>query len=540
MDAGASPKTNMRPVKEGMGQEMLKHRARYRNARRHRIHALRATPVLLIFLTACLGPAPRHISLPAGKYVALGDSFSAGEGVPPFSSTDTCDRSRQSYSEILGSLNGPVLVTPDFVACSGAVIADFSSTNHSNNSEPPQRLRLFGADVGLVTVTFGGNDVGFAGIIADCAARTNPALGLPPLTGRGSCHDSEEGNVEKNLHAIDGSALSYSTLDPNVDHPANLRDLYREIRMLAPRARILVLGYPHEFQENPEHDCAHIDSTDELWANQLSDRLNALIQANVVAARARVEYVPRSAGAESYFLGHALCGGSEHFNNPDDCLGQVCVPNPFKLWFNQVFLFHPNRDGQKDYANAILDELETAGPPIPAQSPAATSATTSQATTVTPTTTTSTGSSPAAGPTCDGISILDYRPGDQCAHIAGMLTVRGVQLIVGDLASATSDEGRPELCALVTGTNTTSTQAFLTTFGFHLESAGSGPGSSTTQSGAAVNSQSSIGGTLNKVAYLEAGTTRSGTVCFPALPTSHQQVVIIYEPGSQGRSIWVK
>lgn len=145
------------------------------------------------------------------------------------------------------------------------------------------------------------------------------------------------------------------------------------------------------------------------------------------------------------------------------------------------------------------------------------------------------------GANCDGISVFDYEQGDQCSNIGGLLNANGVQLTVGDLASGTSGDGRPELCARVTGTNTTTTESLLTTLGFYLETVGSGPGVPLDKNGVTVNLQNPIGGTLNKPAYLVAGASGSGTVCFAAVPIAPgQQVLIIYTPAAQGRSIWVK
>ena len=59
----------------------------------------------------------------AGKYVALGDSYSAGEGITPFQpgSPRNCDRSPQAYPLLL-EFEQEVSVT--FEACSGAVTQD--------------------------------------------------------------------------------------------------------------------------------------------------------------------------------------------------------------------------------------------------------------------------------------------------------------------------------------------------------------------------------------------------------------------------------
>ena len=90
------------------------------------------------------------------------------------------------------------------------------------------------------------------------------------------------------------------------------------------------------------------------------------------------------------------------------------------------------------------------------------------------------------------------------------------------------------------GINTTSDPKFLTALGFNLESAGPGPGVSVERNGTPVNLQFPIGGTINNVGTLAAGGTGTGTVCFDAGISSGQQVLIIYSPAAQGRSIWVK
>lgn len=147
----------------------------------------------------------------------------------------------------------------------------------------------------------------------------------------------------------------------------------------------------------------------------------------------------------------------------------------------------------------------------------------------------------APGGTCDGIATFDYTPGDQCTHIAGVLTANELQFTVGDLTPSKRDDGAPQLCALVTATNTAANTSFLTTFGFYLETASPGPGTQIDRNGVSVNLQTAIGGTLDEVGYLEAGVTKSGTACFSVVTTAPgQQVLIIYTPAAQGRTIWVK
>lgn len=104
----------------------------------------------------------------SAKYVAMGDSYSAGEGVPAFEvGTDVaasegtenkCHRSRQAYSQILASNPALNLNRLNFVACSGATISDVLYSGQWN--EPPQ-IEALSADTAVVTLTIGGNDVGF-------------------------------------------------------------------------------------------------------------------------------------------------------------------------------------------------------------------------------------------------------------------------------------------------------------------------------------------------------------------------------------------
>lgn len=108
------------------------------------------------------------------KYIAMGDSFSSGEGVEPFiegtadEGLNECHRSEFAYSKLLSADTSLPLVMPDdqFLACSGAVTENITSISQYGN-EPPQIDRL-DRDTDLVTLTIGGNDVGFATYARNC------------------------------------------------------------------------------------------------------------------------------------------------------------------------------------------------------------------------------------------------------------------------------------------------------------------------------------------------------------------------------------
>lgn len=109
----------------------------------------------LVLLAGCAGQ-PR---LPAGsKYVALGSSFAAGPGIPPFEAgaPARCTRSMHNYAHQLAARRGLVLTD---ATCSGATSAAVLEAW----KEVPAQIDALDADTRLVTITIGGNDVAYIG-----------------------------------------------------------------------------------------------------------------------------------------------------------------------------------------------------------------------------------------------------------------------------------------------------------------------------------------------------------------------------------------
>ncbi len=91
-------------------------------------------------------------------YVALGDSYSSGVGAGSYiSSSGSCDRSPNAYSALWATAHAPASYTS--VACSGATTTTVINT----------QLSALSASTTLVSITIGGNDVGFANIMETCA-----------------------------------------------------------------------------------------------------------------------------------------------------------------------------------------------------------------------------------------------------------------------------------------------------------------------------------------------------------------------------------
>ncbi|ETA03745.1 hypothetical protein ThrDRAFT_00648 [Frankia casuarinae] len=278
--------------------------------------------------------------LTALRYVALGDSYSSGDGAGPvadylpgsYRPFGGCRRSTDAYPALvhaaLATKDPPPSATSDplftFGACAGARTRDFSTSQGPGT--PPQDTYLDGSadTVGLVTLTVGGNDIGFADIAVYCAALHVTTL-LP------SCRD----------HSAPAVGAALNTLQPQLT--ATYRAV-RRARSLAPGARILVLGYPRLFPDALDAPCpvsvlgklgVRIQPADAAWFNQTVHDLDNTIRA--AARAAGVTYVD----TENAFAGHEFCSSTG--SPPDvDLLG-----TPFSA------AFHPNGQGQRALATAI-------------------------------------------------------------------------------------------------------------------------------------------------------------------------------------------
>src|SRR3954452_19396443 len=111
------------------------------------------------FAFLCLAP----VAGATDRYVALGDSFSSGVGTGSYSLSSACKRSVYAYPYLLSQLRAGTSL--NFVACSGATTPDLINTE----------LAAVTASTTIVTMTIGGNDIGFSNLIyqctvADCSA----------------------------------------------------------------------------------------------------------------------------------------------------------------------------------------------------------------------------------------------------------------------------------------------------------------------------------------------------------------------------------
>jgi len=243
-------------------------------------------------------------------YAALGDSYAAGEGLPPFEpDSGRCHRSPSAYPRLVAAEEGSALT---FVPCTGARTEDVVSDAGQLGSVDPAS--------DLVTVTVGGNDAGFATVVGNCVIDTEPCSRL----------DSE---VESTLAGLG----------------ARLEDAYRRIRARAPGARVLVVGYPQVVADPARADFDNcpavrspvpgrrITADDARWLRDKGTRITEIVR--TAARSAGATYVDVVAP----FAGH-----------------EACTADP---WLSGVVLndlrasFHPTPAGQVQLARLVTSAL---------------------------------------------------------------------------------------------------------------------------------------------------------------------------------------
>lgn len=203
-------------------------------------------------------------------YASLGDSYSSGEGNPPYDpgtdlpGVNRCHNSAKAWPRLLG------VTAATHLACSGAVTDDIAGQL--------ARLVTLRPAPSTVFLTIGGNDLGFASVLAGCFTH---APGAP-------CW-SESAYKAARLRLV-------STVAPK------LESTYRAVKAALPGARVIVASYPSLFAADGTNvGCPAVD---------------AASQARIVAAgkdlAAEIGKRAKAAGVEFVDLyraypGHELC-----------------------------------------------------------------------------------------------------------------------------------------------------------------------------------------------------------------------------------------
>ncbi|MFE5672330.1 GDSL-type esterase/lipase family protein [Agromyces sp. NPDC056523] len=267
-----------------------------RSIRRSRI--VGSTVAAIVALTAALGgaaPAGAVQPAPVAKYVALGDSYAAGQGAA--APLDSCLRSNAAYPVLLDAEPRTNLLR--FPACSGDGIAEVAAT----------QLSQVNRGTTLVTLTVGANDLGAGAAYAAC---------VPDPTSF-AC------------------AAALATVQQVLQSGAiatGVGGLVAAIAERAPNAHIVVTDYPIPFKP--------------ALQPPITDAVNAaIVQLDTQIAQAVA--AAAAAGADVELASVALAFVGHQIGDPTPWLGADST--------NPITFLHPTADGQAVYRAAVLTAL---------------------------------------------------------------------------------------------------------------------------------------------------------------------------------------
>jgi lysophospholipase L1-like esterase len=223
------------------------------------------------------------------NYVALGDSYSSGLGAGGTYSDGSCDQSSNAYSVLWAAQNDPASYVTE--ACSGATTSDVISS----------QLSALRGSTTLVSITIGGNDVGFSSVMETCV-----------LDSTSSCV----------------SAIDQAESEMRTELPGALDTTFSDINAHAPNAQVVVLDYPELYDLSQSSGCIGLSTTDRTDLNQAADELDDTIQ---TAAQDEGETF---ADVRAQFDGHQICDSDSWLHSVN--------------WLDIDESYHPTQDGQAD------------------------------------------------------------------------------------------------------------------------------------------------------------------------------------------------
>jgi len=226
------------------------------------------------------------------RYVAIGDSYTSGAGIPP-AQMGGCFTSTSNYPHLLGHQLGTHVTD---VSCAGATTANLLTGEPMDGDPNPPQLDGLSRRTDLVSVSLGINDAGFATLIDRC-------LEVAQV-------DSEGAPCRQSFASPTGDLLTDGL-------PEVRRRMTRALHLVqrrAPHAEVVLVGYP---QLVPEHvTCPELPfaSGDYAFAAEFFAAVDATLAS--AARRAGVRFVSLLEPSR----GHDICAGAKAWvvgNTPD-------------------------------------------------------------------------------------------------------------------------------------------------------------------------------------------------------------------------------
>nr|WP_042195384.1 SGNH/GDSL hydrolase family protein [Kibdelosporangium sp. MJ126-NF4]CEL21976.1 putative secreted hydrolase [Kibdelosporangium sp. MJ126-NF4]CTQ92756.1 putative secreted hydrolase [Kibdelosporangium sp. MJ126-NF4] len=236
---------------------------------------------LLGLLVAPAAAEPQHGVY--RSYVALGDSYASGPGIPnQVGQPAGCARSDQNYPALLAKW----LRIPQFtdVTCGGARTVDMTKPQKVSGGTNQPQLNAVRADTELVTLMIGGNDMGFGEIVRTC--------------GQLATHDQQGNPCERQYTSggTDRIAARITGVGPKISAVLD------GIRTRSPRAHVVVVSYLRILPPNgtcfPQVPFA---AGDMPYFDRMSRMLNAELAAQAAKHKASI------VNPYPYSHGHDAC-----------------------------------------------------------------------------------------------------------------------------------------------------------------------------------------------------------------------------------------
>lgn len=258
-----------------------------------------ATVVALEAAPAVAAPPSHRTSI--GSYVAIGDSYTAGLGIPTWEYDGGCYRSHNNYPSMLATQLDAAEVHD--VSCSGATPADTVEAQYAG--VPPQ-FDALSADTDLVTVGLGANQGNlFRWLVLGCSSlRSMDPTGQP-------CEDTATSS---------GSDVFYNLADGAGQAVGTVLD---GIRQRSPHAQLVVVGYPRLAPSRGTCAALPLAAGDYAYVNDVLERLDLDIRR--AAAAAGADYIDMWGISR----GHDICSDDPWIQGSVNANGQASPYHPF-------------------------------------------------------------------------------------------------------------------------------------------------------------------------------------------------------------------
>jgi lysophospholipase L1-like esterase len=258
----------------------------------------------------------------SGPFVALGDSFAAGDLIPasPSGTPAGCLRSSHDYGADAAAALGITFIN---ATCTGATTADMTRPQSVLLGTNPPQLKFLAQDDSVVTLTIGGDDIGFLGILETCAK-----LSLTDPFGHPCQQRYTAGGTDQLLAAVNATAPKVAAV-------------LAQIRVRAPHARVLLVGYPDILPSTGDGCWPLVPFAfgDVPYLRGIELAVNQMLAST--AAATGVTFVDTYTAT----IGHDACA------SPSVKDVEGLVPT------SPAYPFHPNQRGQQIMAGQVLAAL---------------------------------------------------------------------------------------------------------------------------------------------------------------------------------------